>query len=362
MKTCPYCKEDVHNDAIKCRHCHSMLLPIEQPANTSDDNRVTYILDRDLVRFAKFSVAVLAVFLIVGSYLFGFKLESALEKVRSTQENLKIAQENMSLAQKDLEAAQKTTQTLKSDVEKVLADAQQYVTEISAQRTVAVEIVTSMRELTPQQKAELKAVKEKQPEKARGDVKGKWWKIGSTIRIRFLDGDAGTHEQVKAMSSEWTKYANLRFEFVASGDADIRIAFDQNLGSWSYLGTDALAIPQNQQTMNLGVVDKQTVLNQFGHALGLINEHQNPKANIHWNRALIIREMSAPPNSWSKEQIESNILKKASEDLYPDYRQFDPKSIMAKPFPPSWTGGIEIGGAEDLSESDKAFIAKLYPR
>jgi hypothetical protein len=339
-----------------------MLLPIEQSPKPSDDSRVTYILDRDLVRFAKFSVAVLAVFLIVGSYLFGFKLESALEKVRSTQEDMKAAQEKLSLTQKELEAALSMTQTLKSDVEKVLADAQQYVTEISAQRTVAVEIVTSMRELTPQQKAELKAVKEQQPEKARGDDRGKWWKVGSTIRIRFLDGDVATHEQVKAIASEWTNYVNLRFEFVASGDADIRIKFEKDDGSWSYLGTDALAIPKNQQTMNLGFVDKQTVLNQFGHALGLINEHQNPKANIHWNRALIIREMSAPPNNWSKEEIEHNFFKKASEDLYPDYREFDPTSIMAYSYPASWTGGIKIGGGDDLSESDKAFIAKIYPR
>jgi len=267
----------------------------------------------------------------------------------------------MSIAQKELEAAQRTTQTLKSNVEKVLKDAQRIVSEILAQQTVAVEIVTSMRELTPQQQAELKAVKEQQPEKARGDVRGKWWKVGSTIRIRFLDGDAATHEQVKAIASEWTKYANLRFKFVASGHADIRISFDKNDGTWSYLGTDALVIPQNQQTMNFGFVDKQAVLNQFGHALGLINEHQNPKANIHWNRELIIRDMSGPLNNWSKETIEGNILKKASEDLYPDYREFDPKSIMAKSFPPSWTGGIKIGGGEDLSESDKAFIAKLYP-
>lgn len=361
MKTCPYCKEDVHNDAIKCRHCHSMLLPIEQPANLSDDSRVTYIFDRDLVRFAKFSVAVLAVFLIVGSYLFGFKLESALEKVRSTQEDMKAAQEKLSLTQKELEAALSMTQSLKSDVEKVLADAQQYVTEISAQRTVAVEIVTSMRELSPQQQAELKEVKEQQPEKARGDVRGKWWKAGSTIRIRFLDGDAATHKQVKAIASEWTKYANLQFKFVASGHAEIRISFDKNDGAWSYLGTDALVIPQNIQTMNLGFVNKQTVLNQFGHALGLINEHQNPKANIHWNRALIIREMSGPPNNWTTAEIEHNVFEKASADKYPDYREFDPESIMAKSFPPSWTGGVKIGGGEDLSESDKAFIAKLYP-
>jgi len=114
--------------------------------------------------------------------------------------------------------------------------------------------------------------------------------------------------------------------------------------------------------MNLGFVDKQTVLVEFGHALGLLNENTNPNANIPWNRELVIREMSGPPNNWDKETIERNFFSKASADKFPDYREFDPKSIMARSFSPSWTGGIKIGGGEDLSESDKAFIAKVYPR
>src|SRR5262245_21840023 len=73
MKTCPFCKEKVHVDAIKCKFCRSMLVEIQlTPKATekpTDDSRITYILDRDLVRFAKFSGAVLAVFLVVGAYL-----------------------------------------------------------------------------------------------------------------------------------------------------------------------------------------------------------------------------------------------------------------------------------------------------
>jgi hypothetical protein len=69
---------------------------------------VTYVVDRDLIRFGKFVAAVLAVFLVAGAYLFGFKLESALDKVRNTQDELRASHEKLASAQRDLEVAQTT--------------------------------------------------------------------------------------------------------------------------------------------------------------------------------------------------------------------------------------------------------------
>lgn len=339
-----------------------MLATLEPTTKTPDEGRVTYILDRDLIRFAKFTAAVLAVFLVAGAYLFGFKLEAALDKVRSTQEDLKTAQEKMAVVQKELEAAQAVTRKLKADVETVLDEARRHVGDISAQRTMAIAMVTSMRELTPQEAESLKVAKQQQPDKARATARGKLWQVGSTVRIRFLDGDPKAHEEVKAIASEWTKYANIRFEFIRSGNADVRVRFNKSNGTWSHLGTDALAIPQDQATMNLGFLDRRSVLLEFGHVLGLINEHQNPNASIPWDRDLVIRALSGPPNSWTKQAIEEQVFRKYPADQLPPYRDFDPKSIMTMPFPPAWTGGIAIGGGDELSESDKAFIAKLYPK
>jgi hypothetical protein len=38
-------------------------------------------------------------------------------------------------------------------------------------------------------------------------------------------------------------------------------------------------------TMNLGFFDKATVLHEFGHAIGLIHEHQSPfKGGFEWDK------------------------------------------------------------------------------
>lgn len=56
-------------------------------------------------------------------------------------------------------------------------------------------------------------------------------------------------------------------------------------GSWSYIGTDAITIPVESFTMNFGFMDQPTVMHEFGHALGLIHEHQSPfKGGFEWNK------------------------------------------------------------------------------
>jgi stalled ribosome rescue protein Dom34 len=58
--------------------------------------------------------------------------------------------------------------------------------------------VLAVAALTPEQQNTLQKTKEQQPEKFRSDSERKWkfWANGSTIRIRFLDGDSATHEKV----------------------------------------------------------------------------------------------------------------------------------------------------------------------
>src|SRR5262245_51028582 len=111
-------------------------------------------------------------------------------------------------------------------------------------------------------------------------VARKMWTNGSTLRVRFLGGSPAQRSKARQQALLWTQHANLTFEFGEAPEADIRIAFDPDDGAWSYIGTDCRAIPLDQPTMNLGFLDGGTAAHEFGHALGLAHEHQNPEGGI----------------------------------------------------------------------------------
>lgn len=191
-----------------------------------------------------------------------------------------------------------------------------------------------------------------------------FWINGSTLRVRFLGGTAGQQAIAREQAGWWTKHANLTFNFNNAPDAEIRISFDPTDGAWSYLGTDARGIPANDATMNLGFLDGGTAGHEFGHAIGLAHEHQNPDGGIIWNEAVVLQALAGPPNFWSAEQARHNVIKKYEANQIRGTK-FDPASIMLYFFPPEWTqNGIGTTQNETLSVTDKAFVAsaKMYPK
>jgi hypothetical protein len=200
------------------------------------------------------------------------------------------------------------------------------------------------------------------------------WQPGTRIRVRFLAGAPELCARVRAVAEEWTgpDMANVRFQFLDdsdTGDADIRIGFTQGDGSWSYLGTMSQQIPASEQTMNYGWLTPDSdddelhrvVAHEFGHALGLIHEHQNPDKPISWNRDAVIADLSGPPNNWDPETIENNIFKRYDPSEVAT-TPTDPDSIMMYPIPATWTtDGFSVGLNRDLSDTDRRFIAQAYP-
>jgi hypothetical protein len=204
-------------------------------------------------------------------------------------------------------------------------------------------------------------------------IRLKRWPNGSTLRCRFLDGSKTQSKRVEAYAHVWEQFGHVKLQFVVSGDAEIRISFSADTGSWSALGTDALIerfFPKFQPTMNYGWLKDDTpdeeysrvVLHKFGHALGAVHEHQSPKARLKWNKAEVYRVFTGPPNFWSKADIDFNIFKRYSI-LWTNSTEFDPGSIMLYGFPASMF--LDRKGTKSnkaLSDRDKQFIAQMYPK
>jgi Astacin (Peptidase family M12A)/Bacterial pre-peptidase C-terminal domain len=193
---------------------------------------------------------------------------------------------------------------------------------------------------------------------------GKTWMNGSTLQVRFMGGSSPEQGVAREQADWWAHVANLKFDFNNAPNAEIRITFDSSDGAWSYIGTDCRSIPLNEATMNLGFLDGGTAAHEFGHAIGLAHEHQNPAGGIRWDEQVVIRECAESPNFWDEETTRHNVLEKYSVDQIKG-TVFDPKSIMLYFFPASWTlNGIGTEANEVLSDLDKQFIAgaQMYPR
>ncbi len=202
----------------------------------------------------------------------------------------------------------------------------------------------------------------------------KKWAAGSTLMCRFLDGSPKMKQKVEALAHQWEKHANIKFKFVTSGPAQIRISFFADRGSWSAVGRDALVtqvFPLHQPTMNFGWLRDDTpdveytrvVLHEFGHALGCIHEHQSPTFSRQWNGQQVLRHFSGPPNFWTPQQIEHNVLKKYSPQGI-IATSFDPQSIMLYAFDGALFAD-HLGPTNTnnkLSPTDIAQIARLYPK
>jgi hypothetical protein len=182
--------------------------------------------------------------------------------------------------------------------------------------------------------------------------------------VRFVGGSAAERANAKTQAGWWEAVANLKFLFDDTPNADIRITFDANDGAWSYVGTDARNIPLNEATMNLGFEDGGTAAHEFGHAIGLAHEHQNPAGGIAWNEQVVIREMAKSPNFWDEATTRHNIIARYRADQV-NATTFDAKSIMLYFFPADWTtNGVGTSANHTLSSMDKQFIAgaKMYPK
>jgi serralysin len=196
--------------------------------------------------------------------------------------------------------------------------------------------------------------------------KNKFWTPGQVLRVKFIGGTTTLRNKVMSYAQQWENNANIDFQVVTAGNSEIRIAFDMNNGHWSYVGKDNLTIAQNTNTMNLAINDasaestiRRVALHEFGHAIGLQHEHQQPYASIPWNTAAVY-QYYATTNGWNQAMVDANILNKHDAKLS-NHTAYDPTSIMQYPVSAALTtNGFSIPWNTELSATDKSFVNKKY--
>jgi Astacin (Peptidase family M12A) len=206
------------------------------------------------------------------------------------------------------------------------------------------------------------------------------WVNGTVLRYAFFDAAAKSawaageaQKDVVRKSFQVWKDLPLGLDFKEVddlGEAEVRIGFDQNDGSWSYIGRDVLGVGVNERTMNFEwdlttPYGHTTALHEIGHTLGMPHEHQSPFSGIVWNEEAVYTYFSGPPNNWSRAMIRSNVLDKLDPAQVAGSK-WDDKSIMEYAFgegliaqPAAYQQGIDPPGT--ISELDLQWMQSWYP-
>ncbi|KAK7026058.1 hypothetical protein VNI00_015786 [Paramarasmius palmivorus] len=176
---------------------------------------------------------------------------------------------------------------------------------------------------------------------------------------------------VKKTIQTWSKYANVRFQFEGEmKNSNIRIGFEKK-GWWSAIGIDADSHFKDCASMNLELPDDETlsaeyaglILHEFGHALGMLHEHQSPARGqcIHL-KELEVYNYYRPLLNFKDTLVKSQVIDVYNDRDVSNFSNFDMHSIMMYAMPARLNKeGIDIPMNVNLSEMDKAFIMLNYP-
>ncbi|HCO68882.1 MAG TPA: hypothetical protein DIT04_14150 [Dysgonomonas sp.] len=201
--------------------------------------------------------------------------------------------------------------------------------------------------------------------------RNKLWSPGTTITVKLLNDPYGMAGFIKTWVSEWEEYANIKFEFVESGNAEVRIGFDWKNSkwvTWSYTGTDCKYIRnQNEATVNFAFWDtaseverKADVLRVFGQVLGLELEHRHLSFDAGWtSRIEQYWEGEIEDIPW--DELKEYVFDPIEERNLVQTDEYDANSIMIWPFDRRYASNTARDYNYELSEKDIEFIKYLYP-
>jgi Astacin (Peptidase family M12A) len=217
-------------------------------------------------------------------------------------------------------------------------------------------------------------------------IKNTLWPVGHRFRICFFDGDGAARNHVLDLLEAIAKETNLKVDRTdrncPDARADIQVRFDER-DCYSYYGKDSLDIIKenvNFTTMALCHLagptwtprDDGTIRHEIMHALGAAHEHQHPdsKCKDEFNLDAFRNPPLFDADPAKNEQaITVNIAEITKSYTLAELEivKYDPKSVMHYRLPARFfktPNATCILAADNnvLSESDWAFLKKMYPK
>ncbi|KAJ7445920.1 hypothetical protein FB451DRAFT_1568025 [Mycena latifolia] len=201
-----------------------------------------------------------------------------------------------------------------------------------------------------------------------------FWENGSTITYSFIGGTSNQQAKVGQVAGYSFGFVNITFQLVDQ-DGMIRISFDPNLGSWSYVGKANLKVRAPKATMNLASVPDTTnpglpetllILHEFGHVLGMMHEYLGPT-----NGGTVTLDDEAVYSfyshtlGWDRKIVKAQILDVYSTASVSNFAAADTASMMRsvilhRYFMPSALNSEHLSIPPPMSQGDVASINDEY--
>jgi hypothetical protein len=196
------------------------------------------------------------------------------------------------------------------------------------------------------------------------------WDKGKKLRVFFMDTPAtGIVRRTLTIANRWFDGEEIFVPAASRTASDIRVSFAPGHGYWSKIGKITGQDNYNT-TMWLSSLHRQNdsnfirvVLHEFGHALGLLHEHQHPLRTIQWDKPKVYRYFGSKPYNWTNAETDLYVLRDANYAIASDLMlgSYEEKSIMMYHIPDSLTlNGDGAPMTWTLTKQDKATVRKLY--
>lgn len=210
------------------------------------------------------------------------------------------------------------------------------------------------------------------------------------LDVQFLDGTRAQRQKVRRVvetKMNGQRFMNVHFNFIDEEEEDkvageggssggggmiagqVRVAFRPQEHSWSFIGTEALAVPAGEPTMNLSDLSTGNVLHQFAHALGFPHENRHDPALV-WRRLCVNSVFAGPPHFWrTPDEMQTEFYDLVNFNQFYNFHSYRPDSLMCAIWPcefflqrtPEYTPCNPEPLPTDFTEADKKFFGLYYP-